>query len=252
MGEKDVWGRIVGGVLRVYLQPIVCNKSLDVEMYEALARLEGKKGEINLPSAFLGIAKERGNYDLITRYMVRQSCVIARSEGISVSVNIDYSDIENDKILEFIYAEVRGLKGCGCGVNFEITEKEDIQDWGKANEFICEVKKYGSKVGIDDFGTGYSNISEVMNLDVDYIKIDGSLIKELVESDKNRALVRHIVSFAGELGIKTVAEHVSDGKIYKEVYRLGVDYSQGFYFGVPALYREGMADRGDEGKGREG
>jgi EAL domain-containing protein (putative c-di-GMP-specific phosphodiesterase class I) len=92
------------------------------------------------------------------------------------------------------------------------------------------VKSYGCKIAIDDFGTGYSNFTHLLKLQTDYIKIDGSIIKNIDTNLGSRALVKTIVNFAKEMGIKTIAEYVEDEKIFTIVKELGVDYTQGYFF----------------------
>ena len=94
----------------------------------------------------------------------------------------------------------------------------------------------GSKIAIDDFGTGYSNFEHLLKLDVDYIKIDGSLIKNIVNDDKHRIIVETIVSFARRIGIKTVAEFVSDDSILNAIKEIGISCAQGFHIGKPEVF----------------
>lgn len=92
---------------------------------------------------------------------------------------------------------------------------------------------YGCKIAIDDFGSGYSNFEYILKLDADYIKIDGSLIKDIDHNKDSQDIVKTIVSFAKLKNISTIAEFVSSKEIYEKVVELGVDYSQGYYFGKP-------------------
>jgi EAL domain-containing protein (putative c-di-GMP-specific phosphodiesterase class I) len=95
------------------------------------------------------------------------------------------------------------------------------------------VKSYGCKVAIDDFGTGYSNFSYLAKLDIDYIKIDGSLIKDIDTDLVQMATVESILHFARKVGIKTIAEYVENEIIYNHLCSLGVNFSQGYYFSKP-------------------
>ena len=99
--------------------------------------------------------------------------------------------------------------------------------------FIERFKSLGCKIAIDDFGSGYSNFSYIADLGADYIKIDGSLIKNIDNDPSSELIVRTILTFAKNMGIKTVAEFVASESIYEKVKSLGVDYSQGFYFAEP-------------------
>ena len=115
---------------------------------------------------------------------------------------------------------------------FELLESEAIEDYEIVRKFIKDMKALGVKFAIDDFGSGYSNFEHILNLEIDYIKIDGSLIKRI--TDKNtKIIVKTINNFAKEMNITTVAEFVSDERIFEVVKELEIDCSQGFYLSKP-------------------
>nr|WP_297890535.1 EAL domain-containing protein [Sulfurihydrogenibium sp.] len=118
-------------------------------------------------------------------------------------------------------------------MTFEILESEGIENYEDVSGFIKEVKSYGSKIAIDDFGSGYSNFAHMLKLDVDYLKIDSSLIKNIHQDKNSQIIVQTIVGFAKKLGIKTIAEFVHNREVFEKVRELGVDYSQGYYIGEP-------------------
>ena len=104
--------------------------------------------------------------------------------------------------------------------------------------FIDNVSRYGCKVGIDDFGSGYSNFHLLSRLDIDFIKIDGSLIKNIDQSKDLEIIVKTISNIAKEFDIKTVAEFVANEHIYNKVKELNIDYSQGYFFDKPLKYED--------------
>jgi len=116
---------------------------------------------------------------------------------------------------------------------FEILENEAVDDYQQLSRFIKEMKSYGCKIAIDDFGSGYSNFAHILNLDIDILKLDGSLIRNLNVNDHTAMIVETIVAFAKQAGIATVAEFVCDIAIYNAVKQLGIDYAQGYYTGKP-------------------
>ena len=141
-------------------------------------------------------------------------------------------DILNKEIYNFILKKLEESH-IGKNIVFEIIESEGIENFDQVLEFINDVKQYGAKISIDDFGTGYSNFEYLMKLKVDYIKIDGSMIKN-IDSDKNSQMITNsIVSFARSMNIKTVAEFVHSKNVAEKVRELEVDFSQGYYFGEP-------------------
>lgn len=123
-------------------------------------------------------------------------------------------------------------------LEFEILESEQIKDFDIVIDFIKEVKKIGCNIGIDDFGAGYSNFIMLTNLNIDFVKIDGSLIKEIDNRQNQQVIVSTIASFSDQFGFKTIAEFVSSEAIYNKVKAIGVDYCQGYYFEKPISFEE--------------
>ncbi|MCK4875427.1 MAG: EAL domain-containing protein, partial [Sulfurimonas sp.] len=119
---------------------------------------------------------------------------------------------------------------------FEILESEDIENYEEISLFIKEMKKLGCRIAIDDFGSGYSNFEHLLQLNIDYIKIDGTLIKNL-DKDKNaQVVVQTIVDFAKRLDILTVAEFVHNEAVHIKVKNLKIDRTQGFFLAEPQDY----------------
>ncbi len=98
---------------------------------------------------------------------------------------------------------------------------------------ISELKSKGFKLAIDDFGTGYSNFQKLQQLHVDYIKIDGSLVKNIAKNPNDLKIIQSICNYANAIGVKTIAEFVADKEIYELIKSSGVDYAQGYYIGEP-------------------
>lgn len=213
-------------------QPIVDTKTQVIVKYEALMRMVDDQGFYIAPVHFLELAKKNKLYHQLTKIMIQKTFEKFQSLTYFVSINISVEDILNKEINHFI---VKTLEESGIGhqIVFEIIESEGIENFDQVLEFINEVKQYGAKISIDDFGTGYSNFEYLMKLKVDYIKIDGSMIKN-IDSDKNSQMITtSIVSFAKNMNIKTVAEFVHSKNVFEKINELGVDYSQGYYFGEP-------------------
>jgi EAL domain-containing protein (putative c-di-GMP-specific phosphodiesterase class I) len=116
---------------------------------------------------------------------------------------------------------------------FEILESESIEAYKPVMGFIDEVKGKGCLVAIDDFGSGYSNFNHILNLNVDYLKLDASLVKPIDSNANARAVVETISQFGKKLRIKTIAEYVHSKAIKDVVTEIGIDYSQGFFIGEP-------------------
>ena len=115
----------------------------------------------------------------------------------------------------------------------EIVESEGIDNFDEIIPLISEFKNLGCKISIDDFGTGYSNFAYLMQLNVDYIKIDGSLIKDIDHNPNSQIISKTILDFAKQLELKTVAEFIHNEDVLKYTQEMGIDYLQGFHLGKP-------------------
>ena len=215
----------------VYFQAIV-NKSRDVIKYEALVRLQD--GETILsPYQFLGIAQKTKYYPSITKTVINKTFEKFKDKNFLFSINLSASDILNETTSKFIKDELRECKNAHNAV-FEILESEEIYNLKEIQEFIVEVKALGAKIAIDDFGTGYSNFSYLLTIEPDYLKIDGSLIKNIDTDQKAQKVVKSIITFAKESDILTVAEFVHSEKVFEVCQELGIDEYQGYLFSEPS------------------
>ena len=216
-----------------YFQPIIDNKTKEIIKYESLVRLINEKGEIISPYFFLDTSKKGTYYTKITQRVIESSFSALDHIKHNVSINISVLDIENETIRKNLINLVSKGKYKG-RVTFELLEDEAIKDFNKVKEFINYVKKVGDvKIAIDDFGSGYSNFERLIEYNPDILKIDGSLIKNIETDTFSRNLVETIVTFAKKQNIKTVAEFVENENIYNILNEIGIDYSQGYYFGKP-------------------
>lgn len=216
-----------------YFQPIINNKTNEIVKFEALSRLIDEEGVIHDPNNFIPVAKTIKVYDKITMMIIEKSFKIFEEYLFDFSINLSFEDIINPEICDFIIEKLR-TSNMGHRVTFELLESEKVQDFNKVLLFFYEIKRYGAKVAIDDFGSGFSNFSYVIKLKPDFIKIDGSLIKELDKDRNAQIVVETIVSFSKKLGIKTVAEFVHSSTVLSAVKQLGIDYSQGYYIDMPS------------------
>lgn len=215
-----------------YFQAIYNMKTQKIEKYEALVRLIENEKAIS-PYYFLQIAKKSKQYLQITQRMIEKSFEYFKDKEYEFSVNLTIADIKNQSISLYIL-EMLKKYDIAKRVVFEIVESEGIEDFNEVNTFIDKVRVLGCKIAIDDFGSGYSNFEYLIKLNADYIKIDGSLIKDIVTNKNNQEIVFTIIDFAKRQGFKTIAEYVSSKEIFDKVKELGVDYAQGYYINEPS------------------
>ena len=157
-----------------------------------------------------------------------------RYPDIEVYVNVDLHDLKNPDMMKLISDNFYKNSDIANRLTFEILEDNEVKDYKKVQYIIQQLKAYGSKVALDDFGSGYTNYIYLIELDIDVLKIDGSLIQKLQTSPERAELVlKSIQLLAAELNVSLVAEFVSDEHIYNVVKDLGIAYAQGYYLSEP-------------------
>ena len=192
--------------------------------------------EIVPPLSFLPIAKKMKLYSHITKEVIHQSCNTFKDRTETFSVNLSIDDIKDaNTVQEIINTIIK--TNTASRIVFEILESEGNENYDEVEGFITQIKSLGAKIAIDDFGTGYSNFEHILKLNVDYIKIDGSLIKNIEENKKHQIIVETIVDFAKKMGSKTIAEFVCNENIFSIVKNIDVDFLQGFYIGKPDILK---------------
>ncbi|MGJ0339962.1 bifunctional diguanylate cyclase/phosphodiesterase [Aliarcobacter cryaerophilus] len=228
---EELKNALISNNLLIYGQKLINNISKK-EKYEILMRIKLEDGSILTPYSFLKEAKKAKLYLGMTRMLVKKACEYFKGKDIDFNLNLTLEDIKDQYTMDFI---VNAMEKTNTAkqITFEIVESEGIESFTEVSNFIKKAKKLGCKIAIDDFGTGYSNFEYIIKLDVDYIKIDGSLIKN-INTDNNLYLtVQTIVGFAKALKIKTVAEFVHNEEVLNCVKNLDIDYSQGFFIDEP-------------------
>ena len=214
-----------------YYQPIV-NEQGNILKYEALVRMRDGD-EILTPYHFLDVAIRTRYYHDITRIMLKNAFeLLDQNPQQSVSVNILVDDILNNATVAYIMS-LLDTGRYNKRIVFEIVESQSIQGIPEVMVFINEIKQKGALIAIDDFGSGYSNFSYISTLQPDYLKIDGSLIKDLPSNVDAQKIVRTIILFAQQLQIKTIAEFVHSEEVLQWAIKLGIDEFQGFHTGKP-------------------
>ncbi|MCX6077420.1 MAG: EAL domain-containing protein [Campylobacterales bacterium] len=203
-----------------YFQPIIDMKDGKVMKYEALARLQTDSGEIITPYYFLDSAKEDKTFEYFTRQMMQKVFNVYAVKKTHISINLTYENISSESMINYIINRLDSYGGEG--ITFEIVESEDIADYNVVEEFILMVKGYGCKVSIDDFGSGYSNFTNIIKLNIDYIKLDGSLIEKLNTDSNVRHMIEGLLIFSKNANIKTIAEFVSSKELAESVKKLGI------------------------------
>lgn len=218
--------------IKSFYQPILNVETNKIEKYESLIRLIDENGEVISPFLFLDISKKNRLYNQLTKIVIENSFKELNKSKTEISINLSTQDIMNSEIRAFVYEKLNSLKDPS-KVVFEILESEGINNYDVCLEFINTVKKFGVKIAIDDFGSGFSNFDYILMLNVDYLKIDGSLIKKINKDKNSKIIIETIVSFCKKMEIKTIAEFVYSEEIFNELKEIGIDYVQGYLIGKP-------------------
>lgn len=216
-----------------YFQPIINNKTRLIEKYESLVRLVDEDGNVLSPHTFLDISKKGSYYNKITHRVLENSFKILEHITTKISINLSSLDIEKEETREKLYSLLEEYKDDASRVVFELLEDEVVRDFDVIKSFIKRVKNQGVMIAIDDFGAGYSNFERLLDFEPDILKIDGSIVKNIAKDAYSRNIVETIVTFAKKQNIITIAEFVENEQIFNILYDLGVDYSQGYFFGEP-------------------
>ena len=218
--------------ITAFYQPIFDNKTNKIVSSECLIRLIDKDDSVISPYFFLTIAKKSKLYSKLTKIMIEKSCQYFEHLDCDFSINLSVEDILDVEIVEYISQSIKKYNVTK-KIVFELLETEGIENYEEVSFFIHEMKSLGCRIAIDDFGSGYSNFEYLLQLNIDYIKIDGSLIKNLDTDANAQIVVETIVNFAKKLNIIVIAEYVHNEGVHQKVKELNIDRSQGFLLAQP-------------------
>jgi diguanylate cyclase (GGDEF)-like protein len=218
-------------------QPICQTQSKKIVKYEALVRLIDDEDDSKLisPFYFLPVIKGTSQYIKMSKLVLCEVMrVLDRYEEIEVSMNLDLTDLLNREMMHLIMEKLHAHQENAPRLTFEIVEDMEVKEFEKVALIFDQLRTYGSKIALDDFGSGFANYTYLIKLDWDIIKIDGTLIKELLSNrEKAEPIVQSINELAIYFNCDVVAEFVADAEIYGIVKHLFIEYSQGYYLAEP-------------------
>ncbi len=212
-----------------HFQPIVSTKDESCKKFEVLIRLVEEGGEVISPFEFLPVLQKMGLEKRLTKVIIDQSFELMHRCDKEISINMTRDDLD-DEMFEYLQSSLKRYNVAASSISVELVETEELLQQQYIT-IIQKIKALGCKISIDDFGTGYSNFAYLTEIRPDFLKIDGSLIKGIVEDEESRNIVKGIVDLARSLDITLIAEFVSTAEIYVIIQELGIEYAQGFYFG---------------------
>ena len=224
---------------RLYAQPILDLRTNKVTQHELLLRMLDSSGGVTEAGAFVESAERFGLIQAIDRWVVGQAIELLAScvkwdLDISLEVNISGKAFADDELLGILRRGFDETPANPAKLIIEVTETAAIENMQRAQAFVSELKQIGCRFALDDFGAGFSSFHQLRELDVDYLKIDGSFIKNLPEDPVGQHIVKAIVEMSRALNKMTIAEYVTDEATLELVRQIGVDYAQGHAVGFPA------------------
>jgi len=225
-----------GRLVCVY-QPIYNTQTKEISKYETLVRLIDRddRDKLITPFYFMDMIKGTSQYIKMSKLVLHNVFnTLHTYPDIELSVNIDLNDLYNRDMMNLINSNLYENRDVANRLTFEILETQELDDYKKIVALFQQLKAFGSKIALDDFGSGYTNYIYLIRLDIDILKIDGSLIKEL-HTSKQKALIvlNSIQKLAKKLEFELVAEFVFDESTYNMVKELNIEFSQGYHLGKP-------------------
>ncbi len=216
-----------------YFQGIRDNKSKKTTKYEVLARLK-HQNKIISPFYFLEAAHLSGMLPEITKIIIDKSFAVMASHDYDFSINITEDDLSRDYLGDYLLTKSQQYNISPKRVILEILE--GVSSTGKSSQIkqLSKLKKQGYRLAIDDFGAEYSNFERILDLEIDFLKIDAKYIKHIDSDEKSYEIAKAIAYFARNANVACVAEFVHNEKVQAIVEQLGIDYSQGYYFSEPS------------------
>ncbi len=225
--------------------------------HELLVRMHNPNDNIVSPMAFIPAAERYGIMPAVDRWVIHQSLSwLARhrhllGKGHIYAINLSGQTLGDDGFLRFCIKQFVETNVAPSNICFEITETAAIANLTLASQFITALKAQGCYFALDDFGSGMSSFAYLKNLDVDFVKIDGTFVKDMATDPVDRVMVAAIHQVGHVLGIKTIAEFVENDAIIRELKAIGVDYAQGYgihrpqpFISLPAHALPNVADTG--------
>jgi len=228
----------------LYAQPIVPLDGKSQHHYELLIRMLDNRGRVISPGSFLPAAERYNLMERVDSWVVNHVCKILAQypEFVrwvdSLSINLSGHTLNNQDFLKSVLVNFRNSRIPPEKICFEVTETVAISNLDSAVKFIKLLKQSGFRFSLDDFGSGISSFGYLKNLPVDYLKIDGMFVKDIVDDSVDYAMVKSINEIGQVMGMKTIAEFVENDEIVELLRAIGVDYAQGYGLGLPQPLEE--------------
>jgi Amt family ammonium transporter len=234
----------------LYAQPIahVAGDRV-VSHYEILVRMKGEQGKMIPPGAFIPAAERYNLMPTIDRWVIRRTLeMLHEAQGelafppVECAINLSGQSLTDDKFLEYV-VDLFDETGIPCeNISFEVTETAAVANLSRATRFISVLRGMGCSFALDDFGAGLSSFGYLKSLPIDYLKIDGGFVRDMVRDQVDRAMVESINEIGHIMGLKTIGEYAEDESVLLALERARVDFAQGNAIAPPRLFAEVLED----------
>lgn len=216
-----------------FYQPIFSIEDFRTIKFESLVRMVTKDRKVISPGMFLSQIVNTPVYKELTKKVIEYNINVLRQKKVEVSVNLLPSDILDPDFMDYLLVIDKSIRE---KLTIELLESESVTDYNMLRNHITKLRESGYSIALDDFGSGYSNLLHVVELQFDYIKIDGQIVRKIDKDPVSFSVVKAIKGFTSELGIDTVAEFISSKEIFDKLKEIGIKYGQGNFFkeAIPA------------------
>jgi len=236
--EERIRWALENNRLVLHFQPVVDLNNKSIKHYEVLLRMKGEDNELISPAAFIDTAERFGLIREIDRWVLKnaikeQARRKKLGEDVTLAVNISGKHFGSTEITLLVRESMQKYNANPSKIIFEVTETAAVENLYRARGFIDSLHSIGCRFALDDFGIGFSSFQYLRNLPVDFVKIDGSFVKNLHRDTEDRIFVKAMVDLAKGLGITCIAEFVENSEIVEILKDLGVTLGQGYYIARP-------------------
>ncbi len=221
-------------------QPVVDLADGNISHYEVLIRMKGLENEVVSPADFIPVAERMGLIHKIDLWVIDQSinflaALPASRSKISLAVNLSSVAFQDESLLPTIKEKLELSWVDANRITFEITETAAVDNFEQTRNMITKIRALGCKFALDDFGAGFCSFNYLKTFPVDYVKIDGQFIRNLINDETDQVLVKSMAEIAAKLGKKTIAEFVETPETISKLREMGINMAQGYVFGKPEL-----------------
>lgn len=244
MQNRVYWKEQIEQALRedrflLYFQPVLDICTNTIGHYEVLLRMRDPRGRIISPGQFIPVAEQSGlihsiDHLVLQKAITKQARLWSQGYKLTLSINLSGRVVDDPELVPILEDLLRTTGVDPSSLMFEVTETAAVADMMAAANLMHKIKAHGCQFALDDFGVGFSSFFHLKQLPVDYVKIDGMFVRQLVENHQDRVFVKALSEIAKGLGKKAIAEFVEDAEALILLREYGVDYAQGYYIGRPA------------------